>query len=86
MDEMQYNKGDEEKLIKRYYEKAIQSFNKGRISKAVYEGTTGLLGSSEERARGKREIDSASIKPRAEAPRENLERTEEKAIKKLFVG
>ncbi len=77
MDEMRYNKSDEKKLIKRYYEEAIQSFNRGRISKTVYEGTTGLLGSPEERERGKREINSASVKPRAEAPREN--RVEEKA-------
>ncbi len=72
MDEMRYNKSDEKKLIKRYYEKAIQSFNRGRISKTVYEGTTGLLGSPEERQRGMRRINSASVKPRAEASRENL--------------
>lgn len=72
MGEMRYNKGDEEKLIKKYYKKTIQIFNKGGISKDVYEGTTGLLDSGEERVRAEHRISSASVKPRAEAPRKNL--------------
>jgi len=49
IDRVRYNKSDEQKLIKRYYDQTIQSFNRGRISKAVYKGATGLLGSPKER-------------------------------------
>lgn len=81
LNKVRYNKGDEGKLIGRYYEQAIQNFNKGRISKAVFEGTAGLLGSPEERQRGEHRISSASAKPRTEAPRENLVE-QQKAISK----
>ncbi len=61
LDRINYNKKDEEQLIQKYYDETIQAYQQGKISKAVYEGTTGLLGSAEEASQGKHRIDSSSI-------------------------
>ena len=53
-------------------EQTLQSLNKGTISEAVFNGTTGLLGSPEEVSYGKRQLDNTSPQARSEGRRENV--------------
>jgi hypothetical protein len=52
-----YNKSDSEKLVQQFYDEAIQNYKRRGISQNVFEGTTGISGTAEERVRARLRLD-----------------------------